>query len=236
MRIAAIGDLHAQENGEEALRSILRGVKDRADVLVVAGDLTDNGRPAEARIAAKCFKELDMPIVGVLGNHDHESNQENKVAKIISDAGVCLLDGSVYELSGVGFVGTKGFCGGFDKLFIQPFGERVLKTFIQVSIDEAIRLEKALSTLVETQHKVAILHYSPIRETLRGEPPELYPFLGTSLLASPLDRLGVDVIFHGHAHHGSSQGTTPGGIPVHNASRFVQISDNGRPYCFYDIG
>jgi Icc-related predicted phosphoesterase len=179
------------------------------------------------------LKPLKLPIVAVLGNHDHESDQAERLTDMLCDAGVTVLDGTVAEIDGVGFVGTKGFCGGFDRLFIQPFGERALKQFMQASLDEAVRLENALAKL-DCPHKVAVLHYSPIRATVEGEPPELFAFLGSSRLANALDRLGVDVIFHGHAHHGSPYGTTPSGIPVHNVCRFVQQRHHRRNYVVYE--
>jgi hypothetical protein len=234
MKIAAIGDLHCRANHGEVTRSLLEGIKDQADVLVLAGDLTDTGLPAEAETLAKELQGFPIPILAVLGNHDHESDKAEELAKIFSGCGICMLDGTVTEIDGTGFVGTKGFCGGFGDLLVQPFGERTLKTFINSSIDEAVRLENALAKL-DCPNKVAILHYAPIAETLRGEPPELFPFLGTSRLANAIDRRGVDFIVHGHAHHGSPYGKTPGNIPVYNVSRFVQKQHNGANYCLIDV-
>jgi Icc-related predicted phosphoesterase len=141
----------------------------------------------------------------------------------------------VCERSKVGFVGTKGFCGGFGSSLVQPFGEAALKKFIRTSIDEAANLESCITQLQGCEHKVVILHYAPIRETLEGEPPELFPFLGTSRLANAIDPHGADVILHGHAHQGSPSGKTPGNIPVYNVSRFVQMTHTGKPYCMIDL-
>jgi Icc-related predicted phosphoesterase len=234
MRIAAVADLHCRQNAGETIRQVLDGVQDRADILILAGDLTDTGLPAEAEVLIQELEGLSMPIVGVLGNHDHESGQADDLFHMFTEAGVAMLDGTVTEIDSIGFVGTKGFCGGFDELLIQPFGEQALKAFIKNSIDEAMRLENALAKL-DCPHKVAILHYSPVKETLAGEPAELFPFLGSSRLANAIDRRGVDVIVHGHAHHGSPYGKTPGNIPVHNVCRFVQKKNKDLDYCIFEL-
>jgi uncharacterized protein len=180
------------------------------------------------------LEHLKLPIIAVAGNHDHESDQIELLVKMMTDSGIHVLDGSVCKIKDVGFVGTKGFCGGFDKLAVQPFGERALKIFIQASINEAAHLDSILAQL-ECEKRVAILHFSPIKKTLEGEERELYPFLGSSLLARSLDRHGVDVIVHGHAHHGSLEGETPRGIPVHNVCRFVRIRAGLKPYFVFEV-
>jgi uncharacterized protein len=234
MRVAAIGDIHCRTSAPGLVRDLLKDVPGQADVLILAGDLTDNGLPDEANQLVKELDFLTIPILAVLGNHDHESSQADQLLKIFRESGMQILEGTAMEVDGIGFVGTKGFCGGFDKTLIQPFGEEALKMFIRTSIEEAIQLENA-SAKLSCDHKVAVLHYSPIRDTLKGEPEELYPFLGSSRLASALDRQGVDIIVHGHAHHGSPFGRTPGNIPVHNVSRFVQLQHGDKPYCVFDI-
>jgi Icc-related predicted phosphoesterase len=235
VRVAAIGDLHTRPASNGLIRSLLEGLEGKADVLILAGDLTDNGDPEEAKLLVEELSFLKIPILAVLGNHDHESGKADELAEIFREGGIIMLDGTSYELEGVGFVGTKGFCGGFGKTLIQPFGEAALKTFIKTSIDEAIQLENALVKLDACSRRVAVLHYAPIRETLLGEPEELFPFLGSSRLCNALDRQGVSLIVHGHAHHGSPFGTTSTGIPVHNVSRFVQLQHNGHAYCIFDI-
>jgi Icc-related predicted phosphoesterase len=234
MKIAAIADLHCRANSAGIIRPLLDGVEQEADLLILAGDLTDTGLLDEIGVLDQELEGLDIPIVAVLGNHDHESDQAETLTEMLCHKGINVLDGTVCEVGDVGFVGTKGFCGGFDDLFIHPFGERALKTFIQTSIDEAVRLENALAKL-DCAHKVAVLHYAPIKETLVGEPLELYPFLGSSRLANALDRKGVDVVVHGHAHHGSPFGRTPAGTPVHNVCRFVQSHHNQRAYCLLEV-
>jgi Icc-related predicted phosphoesterase len=234
VRIAAIADLHCRANSDGMIRPLLAGVEDNADLLILAGDLTDTGLPEEIDVLERELQGLDLPIVSVLGNHDHESDQAESLMDMLRDNGIMVLDGTVCEVDGVGFVGTKGFSGGFDNLAIQPFGERALKQFIQTSFDEAVRLENALAKL-DCPHKVAVLHYSPVLQTLEGEPLELYAFLGSSKLANALDRQGVDVIVHGHAHHGSLTGQTAKGIPVHNVCRFVRERFGEPAYCLLEV-
>ncbi|MCL4298549.1 MAG: metallophosphoesterase [Anaerolineae bacterium] len=234
MRIAAIADLHCRANSAGTIRPLLEDVEHEADLLILAGDLTDTGLPDEIKILEEELQGLSLPIVAVLGNHDHESDQASALTEMLCNNEIIVLDGTVVEIEGVGFVGTKGFCGGFDNLAIQPFGERALKKFIETSFDEAVRLENALAKL-SCPHKVAVLHYAPVKETLLGEPPELHPFLGSSRLANALDRQGVDLIVHGHAHHGAPQGQTPGGIPVYNVCRFVQSRVGPRAYRIVEV-
>ncbi|MCW5851949.1 MAG: metallophosphoesterase [Anaerolineae bacterium] len=234
MRIVAVGDLHCRDHPTEELRTLLKGIGDGADVLVLAGDLTETGLPHEMEVLLGMLKKVNVPKIAVLGNHDYESDQQDTLTQMLCDADVRVLNGTVCEMDGVGFVGTKGFCGGFDNLFIQPFGERALKTFIQTSIEEAVQLENALAKL-DCPRKVAILHYAPIKATVEGEPPELHAFLGCSRLANALDRQGVAAILHGHAHYGSPEGRTPGGIPVYNVCRFVQARHGPHPYCRLEV-
>ncbi len=234
MKIAAIGDLHTRATAREQLQAVLHSIPGEVDVLVLAGDLTDNGLPAEAEILAEELQGMDLQVIAVLGNHDHEGDAQEEISSLLVQAGVCILDGTVHQIEHVGFVGTKGFCGGFDGLLIQPFGERALKTFINASIEEAVRLENAMARL-DCERRVAVTHYAPIKATLEGEPQELFPFLGSGRLANALDRQKVDLILHGHAHHGSPFGQTPGGIPVYNVCRFVQERHNGQNFCLFDL-
>jgi Icc-related predicted phosphoesterase len=234
MKIAAIADLHCRINYEEKMDEILEGVAGNADVLVMAGDLTDTGLPEEAETLVSALQKLPMPKIGILGNHDHESGQADEVKRIMEGGGVTILDGSLYEIGEVGFVGTKGFCGGFGSTMVQPFGEEALKTFIRIGIEEAITLENAVAKL-HSKYKVAVLHYAPVQDTLQGEPLELHSFLGSQRLGNALDRQKVDVIVHGHAHHGIPEARTSEGIPVHNVSRFVQQAHNGKCFCLIEF-
>ena len=217
MRLAAVGDTHIRKNSQGTLQPLLAAVNETADVLLLCGDLTDYGLPEEAHVLAKELMAVRIPIVGVLGNHDYESGQEKEVCKILSDAGMHLLDGETVEINGVGFAGAKGFIGGFGRATLGQWGERAIKAFVQEAIDEAMKLESALARL-RTPQRVAILHYSPIRATVEGEPTEIMAYLGTSRLEEPLNRYPVNAVFHGHAHHGSPEGRTSTGIPVFNVA------------------
>jgi Icc-related predicted phosphoesterase len=234
MRIAAIGDLHCRVNSAGAIRPLLDGVEEAADVLLLAGDLTDTGLADEIEVLHEELKDIDLPILAVLGNHDHESDNAEALTRMLASIGITVLDGTVCEIGEVGFVGTKGFCGGFGRYFVQPYGERALKTFINGSIDEAVRLENAVAKL-DCPHRVAVLHYAPVSETLAGEPPELHAFLGCDRLANALDRHGVDLVVHGHAHHGSPEGKTAKGIPVYNVCRFVLQRAGRPPYAVFEV-
>jgi Icc-related predicted phosphoesterase len=217
LRIAAVGDLHFESAARSALRDLFVEVGHAADILVLCGDLTTTGHPDQVRAFAEELAIVGIPVVAVLGNHDHDSDNVEEVATILAEYRVHLLDGRQVTIDGVGFAGVKGFAGGFGRGTLAPFGELLIKEFVQQAIDEALKLENALRAL-ETAEKVAVLHYSPIPETVVGEPTEIYPFLGSSRLLTPLETHGATVVFHGHAHHGTAEGRTPGGIPVFNVA------------------
>ena len=218
VRVAAVGDIHYSKASQGALQSLFAEITERADVLVLAGDLTDFGLAEEAKVLAKDLtSSLRIPAVGVLGNHDYEAGEEKEIASILGDAGLRILDGDTYEVHGVGFAGVRGFCGGFGRGALGAWGESVIKAFVHEAINEALKLEAALARL-RTPHRIAIIHYAPIRETVEGEPLEIYPFLGSSRLEEPLSRFDVTAVFHGHAHKGSLEAKTGHGIPVYNVS------------------
>jgi Icc-related predicted phosphoesterase len=217
VRLAAVGDLHCTRHGHGALQPIFAEASERADVLVLCGDLTDYGLPEEAHVLAKELSTAKVPVVAVLGNHDVESDQQMEVCSILTDAGVTLLDGDACEVHGIGFAGVKGFAGGFGARALGPWGEATIKRFVHEAVDEALKLESALARL-RTEQRIAVLHYSPIQATVEGEPREIYPFLGCSRLEEPLSRYPVSAVFHGHAHHGSPEGHTSAGAPVYNVS------------------
>ena len=218
VRIAAIADVHFGRHPASALQPIFARLGDEADVLLICGDLTDHGLPAEARgLAREITQHLPIPVVAVLGNHDCESGQEAEVRAIMSEAGVVVLDGDAHEVRGVGFAGVKGFCGGFGARALGAWGEPSIKAFVREALDEALKLETALARLRATK-RVAMLHYSPVASTVEGEPLEIYPFLGSSRLEEPLTRYDVAAVFHGHAHHGQPQGQLANGVPVFNVS------------------
>jgi uncharacterized protein len=235
MRIAATADLHFSPQSYDRLREPLAHVREEADVLVIAGDLTNYGRAEEMHSLLNGLVRLRIPIVAVLGNHDYEGGQEQELIKMMTAEGIKVLDGSSYERDGVGFAGTKGFLGGFGRGVLTAFGEKETKAFVQASIDEAMKLERALSML-RTPKTVIVTHYSPIAETVRGEPPEIWPYLGNSRLAEVIDRHQASMAFHGHAHHGQLEGKTTGGIPVHNVALTLLMSQSPPlPYRVFDL-
>ena len=230
VRLAAVGDLHIKKTSQGQLAPLLAPVNDQADVLLLCGDLTDYGLPEEAQILVKELSSaVRIPIVAVLGNHDYESNQQVEVCRRLTDAGVKVLDGEAVEIAGIGFAGVKGFPGGFGRGTLGAWGEPGVKQFVQYAIEEGMKLESALARL-RTPQRVALLHYSPIRETVEGEPVEIFPYLGTSRLEEPLNRYPVNAVFHGHAHHGALEGRTSKGTPVYNVALPLLLSRfAGRP-------
>jgi uncharacterized protein len=235
VRVAALADLHCGPGGSAETRDILLGIEDAADVLVVGGDLTNLGLLEEGEALLEALDAVRIPVVAVLGNHDHESGQARQLTYLLTGGGVHLLDGSAWQYQGVGFAGVKGFGTGFTPHRLAAFGEDAIKTFVDVAVREAAGLDHALAGLT-TPHRVAVLHYSPIAATLAGEPPEIFPFLGDSLLEEVLDRRGADVAVHGHAHAGVLEGFTDGGIRVLNVSRAVLLRQPGAPsYVTFEV-
>jgi hypothetical protein len=235
MRIAATADLHFSPQSYAKLKDQFERVRDEADVLVLAGDLTNYGQPDEMEPLLNVLVRLRIPAIAVLGNHDYESGKEEELGRMIVGAGIKLLQGTAYERDGVGFAGTKGFVGGFGRGMLTAFGEREIKQFVQASIDEALKLERGMSQL-RTKKRVVVLHYSPIPETVQGEATEIFPFLGTSRLAEVVDRHGADLVVHGHAHHGRVDGRTPAGVAVHNvAISLLQAQERSSVYRVFDL-
>jgi Icc-related predicted phosphoesterase len=217
VRLAAIGDLHCKRSSAGALQPLFTSISEAADLVVIAGDLTDYGLPEEARVLGREFAALRIPAVAVLGNHDFESGHQDEVRQILSDVGVTVLDGDATEVLGIGIAGVKGFGGGFGQRALGPWGEQVIKQFVHEAINEALKLEAALARL-RTQNMVALLHYAPIAQTAEGEPLEILPFIGSSRLEEPIGRYPVSLVFHGHAHKGKLEGRTKSDVPVYNVS------------------
>ena len=218
VRVAAMGDVHCSPGCKGSLQAVLSQVAQSADVLALCGDLTNHGLPDEAHALVHELSTVGhLPVVAVLGNHDYEAGQVDELRKIIADAGVMLLDGHSVEIKGVALVGVKGFAGGFDRGTLSAFGEPAIKAFVQETIDEVHKLESALAR-TKAEKKIAILHYSPIRATVEGEPAEIWPFLGSGRLEEPLNRYRVTACVHGHAHKGAPEGRTSGGVPVYNVA------------------
>ncbi|MGW0246483.1 metallophosphoesterase family protein [Nocardia goodfellowii] len=234
MRIAAVGDIHLGAHSAGELRPVLRELPLRADALLLAGDLTRHGTVDEARVVANEVADLGLPVIAVLGNHDHHSDQQDEITALLCDHGITVLEGSsvTLDIDGetLGVAGCKGFGGGFAGKCASIFGERLMREFAGHTVDVAESLRSALAEL-DTDVTVVLTHYSPISDTLHGEPPEIYPFLGSYLLGEPIDEFQVDLALHGHAHAGTERGTTPGGIRVRNVAEPVIRS----AYAIYEL-
>jgi Icc-related predicted phosphoesterase len=217
VRIAALADLHCNKSSHGQFQPLFTQLSDAADIAVICGDLTDHGLAEEAQVLARELGALRIPGVAVLGNHDYHAGQHSEVEHILEAAGLKVLDGDDCEIHGIGFAGVKGFCGGFGRHTLEAWGEPSIKSFVYEAIEDALKLEKSLARLQTPQH-IVLLHYAPIQATVEGEPPPLYPFLGSSRLEEPLNRYPVTAAFHGHAHHGSPEGRTSTGVPVYNVA------------------
>jgi len=223
IRIAAVGDLHYGEGSQGILKPGLEHLPDRADLLLLAGDLTRWGKPEEVQVLADELRGVPIPMIAVLGNHDYHCGREAEVRRVLEAAGVRVLEGegTTVDVDGVrvAIAGTKGFGGGFRGAHGSDFGEPEMKAFVGHTKMLSDRLEKALTGLKAADLRIALLHYSPIEGTLEGERLEIYPFLGSYLMAEAVDNGGADLVLHGHAHHGSEKGRTPAGIPVRNVAQ-----------------
>lgn len=233
-RIAAIGDIHVKETDKGKWVDLFKEASHKADVLLICGDLTDTGDETEAQVLAEELKGCTIPVVAVLGNHDYEKGRHKLIRQIMLKEGVHMLDGESVVLNNVGFAGVKGFGGGFDNHMLSMFGEGAMKAFVQEAVDEALHLERALARLegeYENIKKIAVLHYSPIKQTVVGEPEVIFPFLGSSRLAEPLVRRGVTAAFHGHAHVGTLEGEI-NGVKVFNVAKPI-LTKQGYPHPFF---
>jgi Icc-related predicted phosphoesterase len=218
VRLAAIGDLHYSKTTQGTWEPLFTQIAQAADILLLCGDLTDYGLAEEGQgLARELAAAVKIPIVAVLGNHDYETGHDEDIRQALRHARVQVLDGDTTEVQGIGFAGAKGFAGGFGRGTLGSWGESAVKLFVQEAVSEALKLESALARL-RTTHRIALLHYAPIRATVEGEPLEIFPYLGTSRLEEPLDRYPVTAVFHGHAHNGSLEGTTLGRVPVFNVA------------------
>lgn len=232
IRIAAVGDIHVAEDTHGRLRPHWMRLDAEADILLLAGDLTNVGRRAQAEVLADELRDLPVPVVAVLGNHDYHAGAPDAVRRALESIGVIVLDGESVTLDIAGFrlgiAGAKGFGGGFGGARAHRFGEPEMKAFVQVTENEAQGLEHGLREL-RADLRIALMHYAPVKDTVIGEPLELYPFLGAYQLGEAVDRGGADLALHGHAHYGAETGVTPGGVPVRN----VAMPLIKRPYAIY---
>ncbi len=217
VRQVALGDIHCGKTSPSGWQPLFSQIAEQADVVALCGDLTNYGLPEEAAVLVKELSVIKIPIVAVLGNHDFESGKQDEVKNVFADAGLHMLDGDACEVHGIGFAGVKGFAGGFGQRVLAPWGEDMIKRFVHEAINETLKLESALARL-RTQQRIVLLHYSPIQETIEGEPPEIFPFLGCSRLEEPLNRFPITAVFHGHAHRGKPSGKTKSHVPVYNVA------------------
>jgi Icc-related predicted phosphoesterase len=238
IRIAAAGDVHYDRNSRGKLARHWDELPGKADLFMLAGDLTQVGVLEEAMPLAEDLKECPLPVFAVLGNHDYHSDKDQEIVDLLREAGVTVLDrsGTVLQIGKckVGVYGLKGFGGGFIGACCSDFGERETKAFIRHTKDQAEDLRLGLLQL-DADFKVVLMHYSPCPDTLMGEKKEIYPFLGSYLLGEAIDQAGANVVFHGHAHKGVETGQTPGGIPVRNVAQPV-IRHAFNIYCLNELG
>jgi len=235
LRVAAVGDLHVGEGAERPFRDLFDRVHEDADVLCLCGDLTNFGKTREVEILLEDLRHCRIPMVGVLGNHEHECGQPEMVKELLTSAGVRVLDGQPVEIEGVGFAGGKGFVGGFGRYMLSSFGEASIKRFVQEAVEDANMIENSIRML-RTERSVVVLHYSPVAETVIGEPPEIHAFLGSSRLGETVDRYdNISLVVHGHAHRGQPEGRTNKGTPVYNVALPVLKTLGETPYRVFEI-
>ena len=235
LRIAAVGDLHVSAFRRAPYRQLFQEIGGKADVLVLSGDLTSTGTLAEGEILAEDLSACPIPVIGVLGNHDHHAGKAYELAKLLRRAGMHLLDGSGCLIYGVGFAGCKGAMGGFGRQRLCAYGEDDVKQFVAAARGENVKLQRALVDL-DAPRTVVVTHYAPVRATLLGEPPEIFAFLGSDLLGETIDRFPrVSCAFHGHAHGGSHLGRTPGGVPVYNVAQPLLRRALGQNYVVTEV-
>lgn len=233
-RIAAVGDFHCDaRTRSDALAEAMRQASEEADVLLLLGDMTTHGLTDQAEAFAWHLQDVSIPMLAVLGNHDHETGSVEELSAVLEEAGVQVLDGDAVTLGEVGFAGTKGFAGGFAPHMLTPFGEAAVKAFVDAGVQEELKLERALAGLTAPT-KVVLLHYLPHPSTLGREPETIWPFLGSSRLLAPIEAAGVNVVFHGHAHLGAPEGRTPGGVPLFNVALPV-LQAEGMCYRIWEV-
>lgn len=239
VRIAAVADLHVTVEDKGKWTDCFKEVSAKADILLLCGDLTDTGDESEAAVLYDELKVCNIPVIGVLGNHDCEKGRQKIIRNIIQGINnVHILDGEAIVVHDIGFAGVKGFGGGFDGHMLAMFGESAMKAFVQEAVDEALHLDRALAK-IEKEHpgmkKLVLLHYSPVAETIAGEPEQIFPFLGSSRLAEPLTRRKVNAAFHGHAHHGRLEGHL-GDVKIFNVAKPILLKEGFKhPFFMYEI-
>lgn len=235
-RIAAVGDTHCRVDRPDRLRRAFSNIHEEADLLLLAGDLTDHGTEEEATLLAEELSSVRIPKVAVLGNHDFESGLHAEVTRILVKSGIRVLDGDVYVHEGqLAIAGIKGFAGGYGNATLEPWGEEILKKFVYEAVNEALKLEMALARVKNIEKRIALMHYSPVRGTIEGENPEIAAFLGCSRLADPLNKYSAHAIVHGHAHRGTLKGATNRGVPVYNCAMPVLKDTLDKRYFIFEV-
>jgi Icc-related predicted phosphoesterase len=221
-RIAAVADIHVKTTDKGKWADYFRDISKSADILLIGGDLTDTGDEVEAQVLSEELKSCNIPVVCVLGNHDHEKGRHKLIRQIVHNDNVHILDGEAVVIGNVGIAGVKGFGGGFDNHMLSMFGEEGMKAFVKEAVNESLNLDRALNRLDQEYDdikKVVLMHYAPIKATIIGEPEQIFPFLGCSRLAEPLARQEIAAVFHGHAHKGVLEGETQNGLKVYNVAK-----------------
>jgi Icc-related predicted phosphoesterase len=224
IRIAAAGDIHASKATRAETLEAFADVAERADLVLLAGDLTNYGEVEEAEVVADACRGVAIPVVAVLGNHDYHSDRQADVTAALVDAGVVVLERSsaIVPVGGatVGVAGVKGFVGGFGRGQWANFGEPLFRAAYAETTADVEALDSALRAIAGAQVRIALLHYAPVVDTLEGEPVELRLVLGAERLATPIAEHRPDLVLHGHAHAGSYAGSIDG-VPVHNVAVHV---------------
>ena len=239
IKIAAIADVHVKDSDKGKWAGHFKYISEHADILVIGGDLTDTGDESEAMVLSEELKSCKIPVVMVLGNHDYEKGREKLIRQALITENVHILDGEACIINDIGFAGTKGFGGGFDNQMLSMFGEKAMKDFVQEAVNETLLLDRALARIESERpdiKKIAVLHYAPISETVKGETESIYPFLGSSRLSEPINRRQVTAVFHGHAHKGTLKGKTTQGIPVFNVAKHILLKEDYKePFFIFDV-
>lgn len=220
-KIAAVGDIHVKATDKGVWTQYFKEISKRADIFLICGDLTYTGDEAEAAVLSEELKHCNIPVVVVLGNHDHEKGRNKLIRQTLQNENVHVLEGEAIVIGNIGIAGIKGFGGGFDNHMLSLFGEEAMKSFVKEAVNEALNLDRALKRLDQEHEgvkKIVLMHYSPIKSTIAGEPEQVFPFLGCSRLEEPLNRYNIAAVFHGHAHKGYHEGVTHNGVKVYNVA------------------
>jgi Icc-related predicted phosphoesterase len=234
VRVAAAADIHASDATRQRVERAFAELAGEADLVLLAGDLTTSGEPEQARVIADAASQLDLPVFAVLGNHDYHAERVDEMEGVLAGAGIRILDRECAscEVEGleVGVVGTKGFVGGFPGSALPDFGEPLLRRVYAETSAEAEAIARGLQEIVHADLRIVLLHYSPVVDTLEGEPVGIHTYLGSERLATPIAENGADLVLHGHAHAGSFEGCI-GDIPVYN----VAVHVTGRNFWIFEL-